>query len=125
MGFTIFHADQRDWSTPSAGDQTRGILRLSDAMTQMRANVWRLPAGSSGRRHAEQVQEEVFVVLKGRPTLFLGEPAEPVELTTGSIVVVEPGTPIQVANPSEEDATVFIIGAPPEEARADYLPGAV
>ena len=48
MGFTIFRGDERDWSTPSAGDQTRGILRLSDAMTQMRANVWRLPPGSQG-----------------------------------------------------------------------------
>jgi mannose-6-phosphate isomerase-like protein (cupin superfamily) len=125
MGFTIFRADRREWSTPSGGDQTRGILRLSDSMTQMRANIWRLPPGSNGRRHVERVQEELFVVLEGRATLFLGEPAEAVDLASGSVAVVEPGTPIQVANRSDEDATVFIIGAPPEEGRADYLPDAL
>jgi quercetin dioxygenase-like cupin family protein len=93
-------------------------------MREMRANIWRYPPGSRGRRHAEQVQEEVFVVLEGRPTLFLGEPAEAVELATGSVAVVEPGTPIQVANAREDDATVLIVGAPPDEGRADYLPDA-
>lgn len=122
MGFTIFRADERDWSTPSAGDQTRGILRLSDAMTQMRANVWRLPPGSKGRRHAERVQEELFVVLDGTATLALGDPAERVDLPTGSVAVVEPGTALQVRNESEAEATILIVGAPPVTGEADYLP---
>ena len=63
----------------------------------------------------EHVQEEVFVVLEGQATLRLGEPAEAVDLVRGSVVVVEPGTPIQVANRGDEDATVFIIGAPPDQ----------
>ncbi len=122
MGFTIFRADERDWSTPSAGDQTRGILRLSDAMTQMRANVWRLPPGSQGRRHAERIQEEFFVVLEGTATLALGDPADRVELPTGSVAVVEPGTALQVRNESEFEATILIVGAPPVTGEADYLP---
>jgi uncharacterized cupin superfamily protein len=122
MGFTIFRADQRDWSTPSTGDQTRGILRLSDAMTQMRANVWRLPPGSQGRRHAEWIQEELFVVLEGTATLALGDPANRVELPTGSVAVVEPGTALQVRNESESEATILIVGAPPVTGEADYLP---
>ena len=124
MGFTIFQADKRDWSTPSGGDQTRGILRLSDAMTQMRANVWRLPPGSKGRRHAERVQEELFVVLDGTATLALGDPAERVELLTGSVALVEPGTPLQVRNESESEATILIVGSPPVTGQADYLPDA-
>jgi uncharacterized cupin superfamily protein len=124
MGFTIFPADEREWSTPSGGDQTRGIVRLSDAMTQMRANVWRLPPGSSGRRHVERVQEEVFVVLDGTATLALGEPADPVELPAGSVAVVEAGTALQVRNESEAEATILIVGAPPVEGKADYLPDA-
>jgi mannose-6-phosphate isomerase-like protein (cupin superfamily) len=124
MGFTIFRADERDWSTPSAGDQTRGILRLSDAMTQMRANVWRLPPGSQGRRHAEQIQEELFVVLEGTATMALGDPADRVELPTGSVAVVEPGTALQVRNESESEATILIVGAPPVTGEADYLPDA-
>jgi uncharacterized cupin superfamily protein len=122
MGFTIFRADERDWSTPSAGDHTRGILRLSDAMTQMRANVWRLPPGSQGRRHAERIQEELFVVLEGTATLALGDPADRVELPTGSVAVVEPGTALQVRNESESEATILIVGAPPVTGEADYLP---
>jgi uncharacterized cupin superfamily protein len=121
MGFTIFRADQRDWSTPSGGDQTRAVLRLSDAMTQMRANVWRMPPGSKGRRHAERVQEELFVVLDGTATLALGDPAEGVELPSGSIAVVEPGTAIQVRNESDSETTILIVGAPPVESQADYL----
>jgi mannose-6-phosphate isomerase-like protein (cupin superfamily) len=124
MGFTIFRGDERDWSTPSAGDQTRGILRLSDAMTQMRANVWRLRPGSKGRRHTERVQEELFVVLDGTATLALGDSAERVELPTGSIAVVEPGTALQVRNDGEAEATILIVGAPPVTGEAEYLPDA-
>jgi len=124
MGYSVFHADEQEFSAPSAGDQSRDICRLSDSLRAMRANIWRYPPGSCGRRHAERVQEEVFVVLEGRATLFLGEPAEALDLATGSVAVVEPGTPLQVANRGDEDATVFIVGAPPDPGRADYLPDA-
>jgi hypothetical protein len=39
-------------------------------------------------------------------------------------VVVEPGTALQVANQGDENMTIFIVGAPPEQAGADYLPDA-
>jgi quercetin dioxygenase-like cupin family protein len=124
VGYRIFSAGEQEFSAPSAGDQSRGIFRLSDSLGQMRANIWRYPPGTRGRRHSEPVQEEVFVVLEGRATLFLGDPAEAVELAAGSVAVVEPGTAIQVANRSGEDATVFIVGAPPVMGEADYLPDA-
>jgi uncharacterized cupin superfamily protein len=123
VGFSVFRSDEREWSTPSA-DQTRGIVRLSDGMTNMRANIWRLPPGSRGRRHAERVQEELFVALEGTPTIALGDPAERVELPAGSIAVVDPGTAIQVLNDSGADATILIVGAPPVSGEADYLPDA-
>ena len=122
MGFTIFRADERDWSTPSGGDQTLGVHRLSDAMAQMRANLWRMPPGSKGRRHAERVQEELFVVLDGTATLALGDPAERVELQAGSVALVEPGTAIQVRNEGDAEVTILIVGAPPVSEKADYLP---
>jgi uncharacterized cupin superfamily protein len=124
VGFSVFRSDEREWSAPSGGDQTRGIVRLSDALAQMRANIWRLPAGSRGRRHAERVQEELFVALEGTPTLALGDPAERVELPSGSVVIVEPGTALQVLNESDAEATVLIVGAPPVTGEADYLPDA-
>jgi quercetin dioxygenase-like cupin family protein len=124
VGFSIFRSDEWEWSTPSAGDQTRGIVRLSSGMAQMRANVWRLPPGGRGRRHSERVQEEAFVVLSGTATLALGDPAELVELPNGSVAVVEPGTAIQVLNESAAETTVLIVGAPPIPEKADYLPDA-
>lgn len=124
MGFSIFRSDAREWSTPSAGDQARGIVRLSDALAQMRANIWRLPPGTRGRRHAERVQEELFVVLEGTTTLALGDPADMVELPAGSIAVVEPGTAVQTRNESDAHTVVLIVGAPPITGEADYLPDA-
>ena len=124
MGYTVFRREELEFGTPSTGDQRRGIVRLSESMSQMRANLWRLPAGSRGRRHAERVQEEVFVVVEGTATLALGEPPERVELAQGSIAVVEPGTALQVLNESSEDTTVLIVGAPPVTGEADYLPDA-
>ncbi len=93
-------------------------------MRNMRANIWRLPAGSRGRRHFEGVQEEVFVALEGTPTLALGEPPERLELPRGSVAVVEPQTPVQVLNDGDVDAVVLIVGAPPVTGRGEYLPDA-
>jgi quercetin dioxygenase-like cupin family protein len=117
-----FLRDELEFGKPSAGDQSRGIVRLSQALTSMRANIWRLPAGARGRRHRELVQEELFVVLEGTATLALGDPGDPIALPRGSIAIVEPQTPVQVRNDSNEDTIVLIVGAPPEEGRAEYLP---
>jgi quercetin dioxygenase-like cupin family protein len=123
VGYTVLRLDELEWGTPSAGDQTRGIVRLSDALTHTRANIWRLPPGARGRRHSEPVQEEVFVVLAGTATMALGDPPDFVELPTGSVAVVEPGTALQQRNHGDEDTVILAIGAPLEEAgNAEYLP---
>jgi quercetin dioxygenase-like cupin family protein len=124
MAYAVFPAGEQEFGTPSGGDLSRSIFRLSDSLRQTRANIWRYPPGARGRRHAEHVQEEVFVVLEGTATLYLGDPAEPVELPRGSVAVVEPGTAVQVANLADEDVAIFILGAPPEQGGADYLPDA-
>jgi mannose-6-phosphate isomerase-like protein (cupin superfamily) len=125
MGYTVLRLDEIEWSKPSAGDQSRGIARLSDELTHMRGNIWRLPPGASGRRHAERVQEEIFVVLEGAATMALGEPPRRVEVPAGSLVIVEPGTPLQQCNESARDAVILAIGAPREEpGNAEYLPDA-
>jgi quercetin dioxygenase-like cupin family protein len=122
MAYTVLRLADLEWSKPSAGDQSRGIVRLSDRLRHMRANVWRLPAGARGRRHAEQVQEEIFVVLAGTATLALGEPPQAVDVVRGSLVIVEPKTPVQLRNDGEDEAVVLAVGAPPETSRAEYLP---
>jgi len=119
MPHTIFHASELEW-VPRGDDDSRTIVRLSDSMTQSRANIWRYPPGTRGRRHADHVQEEVFVVLEGTLTVDLGEPPERHRLGRGSILVVQPGTILQLRNASEEELVLFIYGAPPEQAGAEF-----
>ncbi len=122
MGYTIFHPDELEFQPPKRGDQSRGIAPLSEALQNMRANIWRLPAGLRGNRHIEHVQDELFVALDGVATLMLGDPPERVELPRGSVAAVESETALQLRNESGEEITVLIVGAPPVQGKADYLP---
>jgi uncharacterized cupin superfamily protein len=122
MGYTIFRIDELEFQAPKRGDQRRGIAPLSEAMQAMRANIWRLPSGVRGARHIEHAQEEMFVVLRGAVTLLLGDPAERVELAAGSVAVVETDTGQQLRNEGEAEAIVLVVGAPPEQGRAEHLP---
>ena len=117
----IFRLDDLEWIERDDG---RRIARLSDAMTKARANVWRYPPGTKGVRHIEKVQEEVFVVVRGRLTLVLGEPGEPNELGPGDVAVVPPETALQIRNDGDEELLLFIAGAPPEAGQAEYRPDA-
>jgi hypothetical protein len=48
--------------------------------------------------------------------MLLGDPPERVELPPSSIVVVEPGTPLQLRNESDDERLVFVYGAPADPA---------
>ena len=121
MAYAVFRADEHDWEDRGDGSG-RQVARFSDSMTNARANIWRYPAGSRGRRHADRVQEETFVVLAGAPSMLLGDPPERVELSPTSVVVVQPGTALQIRNDGSDEAVFFIVGAPPEQGGADFLP---
>jgi quercetin dioxygenase-like cupin family protein len=120
--YHVFRRGQMEFTPSSTGDQTRGLQRLSPALTAMRANVWLMPAGSRGRRHRETDQEELFVALEGTAMLLLGEPPEKVEVPAGSVVVLPVGTPVQLVNEGDEDSLVLIVGAPPIGYPGEYLP---
>ena len=124
MGYTVFRPEERAFQPPQRGDQRRGRAPLSGALHEMRANIWRLPPGARGTRHLERVQEEMFVVLEGAATLFVGDPPERVELPRGSVAVVETGTALQLRNETDAEMVVLIVGAPPVEGKAEYLPDA-
>jgi mannose-6-phosphate isomerase-like protein (cupin superfamily) len=120
VGYTIFRQRELEWE-PRGDDDPRSIGRLSDALTQSRANIWRYPPGAIGRRHADHAQEEVFVVLDGTLTVDLGEPPERHEVPRGGVVVVEAGTPLQLRNTGDEELVLFIYGAPPETGQAEFF----
>jgi len=121
MAFTIFRSSELEW-VPRGEDDPRTVARLSDSLTQSRANVWRYPPGARGKRHADRAQEEVFVVLEGTLTVDLGEPPERHELERGGVLVVQPGTILQLRNAGDQDLVLFIYGAPPVAEGADFYP---
>ena len=92
-----------------------------DALAASRANMWRYPPGSRGRRHRDLGQEEVFVVLDGTLTVDLGDPPERHEVPRGGVLVVERGTILQLRNAGSEDVVLFIYGAPPETGKSEFF----
>jgi mannose-6-phosphate isomerase-like protein (cupin superfamily) len=123
VGYTIFHVDELEWHPRREGD-ARLSVELSHAMTKSRANLFRYPPGSVGRRHIDPVQEEVFVVLDGTLTVHMGEGEEPErhELERGSVMIVQPGTALQLSNTHDDEVRLFIVGAPPERGETMFLP---
>jgi mannose-6-phosphate isomerase-like protein (cupin superfamily) len=122
VSYTVFHAGELDWQQHREGDP-RLRVGLSDAMTRSRANLYRYPPGAVGRRHIDPIQEEVFVVLDGTLTIHMGEDGavERHELERGSVLVVQPGTALQLSNRHDDELRLFIVGAPPERGEATFL----
>ena len=129
MGFRVIRPDEFEWAErePEAGGVARHVARLSDVagFAHTRGSMWRYPPGSKGRRHRDTIQEETFVVLSGTLTMYLGNPPERVEVPTGGVVHVEPGTPLQSVNHGDEQLVVYAYGTPPESERAELLDSAV
>jgi mannose-6-phosphate isomerase-like protein (cupin superfamily) len=64
----------------------------------------------------------VFVVVSGQLTMLLGDPPDRVDVGRESVVAVEPNTPLQVRNESEdEELVLYIYGAPAEQGGADFF----
>jgi mannose-6-phosphate isomerase-like protein (cupin superfamily) len=116
------------WETrPHADDEpARHVAELSEALgaTHLRANIWRYEPGAKGRRHVHAEQEEMFLVLSGTLTMYLGEPPERVDVPMGGVVHVAGGTPVQTANHGAEDLVVFATGYPPDQG-AELLESAI
>ena len=122
MGYTVFHAADFDWQPRREGDP-RLAAGLSDGLTQSRATLFRYPPGAVGRRHSDPIQEEVFVVMDGTLTIHMGEDGavEQHQLAKGSVLVVQPGTALQLSNRHEHELRLSIVGAPPERGETTFL----
>lgn len=126
MGYHVVTEHEWEERPPAPGregDPPRQAtdLTTSAGLTQSRARIWRYPPGARGRRHADHAQEEVFTVLAGTLTMHLGDPPERVEVPAHGVVAVEPGTALQLRNDGDEEAVVFIYGAPAEQGGADFF----
>jgi mannose-6-phosphate isomerase-like protein (cupin superfamily) len=129
MRYVAWHAADPASLTFEERDPREGEARgrlVSDLTTALelresRARLWRYPPHTTGRRHADKAQEEVFVVISGTLTMLVGEPAERVDLGPGGVAAVEPGTPLQVRNETDDDLVLYVYGSPPEQAGADFF----
>ena len=123
-GFTFLRPEDQEFQPPSwrPDERLRRIveLPLHATMRHSRAHLWRYPPGSTGRLHREHSQEEVFVVLEGNPAVMLGDPPARHDAPRGTLVVVEPGTPLKWLNDSDADVLIFAYGAP-AQSRAELL----
>ena len=130
MGWHVVDGSKAEWGEREPlfeGQPPRQYVEVTDeaALKSSRARLWRYPPGTRGRRHADMVQEEVFVVISGTLTMQLGDPPERVDVGPGGLVHVEAGTPLQIANHGDDELLLFIYGAPPETGNAEFLDSAV
>jgi mannose-6-phosphate isomerase-like protein (cupin superfamily) len=125
MGYRVADIAQLEWEErpPKPGEAARlaADITTQAGLQQSRARVWRYPPHTTGRRHRDHAQEEVFVVVSGTLTMLLGEEPERVDLGPGSVVVVDPMTPLQMRNETDEDLLCFVYGSPPVREGADFL----
>jgi mannose-6-phosphate isomerase-like protein (cupin superfamily) len=126
VGYHVADAATIEWEERAPAVEGQAPRRLAEITTaaelkQSRARVWRYAPGTRGRRHADHAQEEVFVVLSGTLTMLLGDPPERIDVGPESVVAVGPMTPLQVWNEADEELVLFIYGAPPEQAGADFF----
>jgi quercetin dioxygenase-like cupin family protein len=129
VSFRVVRPDKLEWITrPHEPDEpARHVAELNESggFAHTRANVWRYEPGAKGRRHRHKQQEETFVVLSGTLSMYVGDPAERIDVPAGALIHVEPGTPLQSANHSDEELVVYAYGTPPENERAELLDSAV
>lgn len=114
------------WETRphEAGEPARHVAELSELLgaTQVRSNLWRYEPGAKGKRHVHPAQEETFVVLSGSLTIYVGEPAERVEIPAGGALTVPSGVPLQSANHGDVDLLVYAYGYPPDDGAEVLAP---
>jgi len=123
--YTVIHAGAHPWEErPPIGEGANRYtadLTTAAELAESRARMWRIPPGGRGRRHVENTQEEVFVVLEGTLTMLLGDPHVRVDIGRHGVVAVKPGTGIQMRNEGNADVLVFAYGAPAVMGHAGYL----
>jgi mannose-6-phosphate isomerase-like protein (cupin superfamily) len=129
MAYRVARFDELEWTErePEGDAAPRYVARLSDVLRfeHTRSGMWRYPPNSKGRRHKDTIQEETFVVVDGTLTMYLNDPPERVDVPKGSVVHVESGTVLQLANHGDEDVLVYAYGAPPEQGGAEFFDSAV
>jgi mannose-6-phosphate isomerase-like protein (cupin superfamily) len=124
VAYHVADASNLEWvdrQLEGQANRQAGLVTEAAQLKQSRARLWRYPPRTKGRRHADHAQEEVFVVMSGTLTMLLGDPPERVDVGPQGVVAVEPMTPLQIRNETDEELVLFIYGAPPVDEGADFF----
>lgn len=125
MPHDVAHVDDLPWKErePLHDQPPRSHASITEAanLTQSRAQMWRYPPHTRGRRHADPDQEEVFVPIRGTLTVAVEDPPQRVDVEPGGVIVVKAGTPLQLRNETDEELLLFAYGAPPVSGNAEFL----
>ena len=92
-------------------------LRRALGVTTFGINQIRLAPGQRGRIHRHREQEEVYLVLTGRLTLWIE--GDEHELGPGELARVAPGVRRQLANPHPADLILLALGGAKEHVGRD------
>lgn len=126
MGFRVVKAGQLRWEEYERfPGRHKAELTEEAGLRHTRANFIRQEPGAKGPRHAEPLQDETFIPVRGTATLYLGDPPVRHDVLVGEIAQVDAGTAHQLVNETDEDVVVFVCGAPPQRGPADLLDSAV
>ena len=129
MVFRVVRPDELEWTTrPHELDEpARHVAELSEraGFSDIRANVWRYEPGAKGRRHRHPLQDEVFVVLAGTLSMYVGDPPQRQDVPVGGVIHVEHGTALQAVNHGDEELVIYAYGSPPESEHAEILDSAI
>jgi mannose-6-phosphate isomerase-like protein (cupin superfamily) len=84
LGYRVLHPEEQTLLAPTRRSEraptTDSRTALYANLHHSQANLWLYPPGAGRRRHREPLQEEVFRIVVGTLTIWLGEPAERFEL---------------------------------------------
>ena len=105
------------------GEKLTLAKSLSDAFGLTRLLIHQevlLPGRRASGFHRHSEKEELFYVLSGRPSVYVGD--EVVELAPGDVIGFKPSAePHMLLNRSQEPAVVLTIGTNPETDAITYL----
>ncbi|MEM3019157.1 MAG: cupin domain-containing protein [Candidatus Bathyarchaeia archaeon] len=95
------------------------IKRIVNAQTSgaqhLNFSIGIFDPGQGLRTHIHPISEEVYFVLEGRGTVFIGEERNEVAIETGMAIYIPPGTIHGVKNTGSERLTIAFFVAPGRE----------
>ena len=114
MGYTLLLAADAFWRPSNQMSVLNTDLGKQLGSAELGARFWRLVPWQASTKHRHVSQHELYVVIEGTGRMRVAD--ELLTLPRLSAVLVEPDTPRQIFNDTEEEALWLVVGTPVEAA---------